>query len=133
MNVDEVPQDNSASIRKAMYAIGANGQYTTVESNGWQVEKTATCMAIAEFEQQLTAAYDRCLAGESSTLEYHMYAHRMDLATLADTVGMARWRVRRHLRASVFARLPDRLLQRYAEALHTSTTALTQLPQQPHP
>jgi hypothetical protein len=36
-----------------------------------------------------------------------------------------RWRVRRHFRAGVFARLPLRIRRRYAEALGISLEALS--------
>lgn len=128
MKTDEVPQDNSGSIRKAMYAVDGDGHYTTVESSGWQTEKTATRVAIADFERELAAAHERCIAGQSAPLEYHMYARRMDVATLADAVGIARWRVRWHLRPRVFARLSQRVLARYAQALQMPVAALAELP-----
>lgn len=126
MKVDEVPQDNG-SMRKAMYAVDRQGHYTTVESSGWQAENAATHVAIADFERELVEAYDRCLAGKSAALEYHMYARRMDIAALADAAGIARWRVRRHLRPRVFARLPNRMLVRYAQALQMPVAALADL------
>lgn len=130
MKVDEVPQDNG-SLNKAMYALDRHGHYTTVESTGWQVESIATEVAIADFERDLAAAYERCAAGASAALEYHMYARRMDVPALADATGIARWRVRRHLRPRVFARLPQRLLVRYAQALQLPVAVLSQLPAAP--
>lgn len=126
-----MPQDASRLFdghSKAMYAVDARGRYTTVESSGWQAEETATEIAIAEFERELAAARARCAAGLSAPLEYHMYARRMDLATLADSTGLARWRVRRHLRPRTFARLPARLLRRYASALQVPESELRSLP-----
>lgn len=130
MKVDDVPQDQG-NIRKAMYARDRDGHYTTVESSGWQAEDTATRLAVADFEQELAAAHERCLAGTSAPLEYHMYALRMDVPALADATGMARWRVRRHLRPRVFTRLPERVLARYARALHMQVEALADLPASP--
>jgi hypothetical protein len=40
----------------------------------------------------------------------------MDAGLLAAHTGIWSLRIRRHLRPAVFARLPDRLLQRYADA-----------------
>jgi len=128
MNTNKVPQDGSGSIHKAMYAVDRDGHYTTVESSGWQAQQTATDVAIAEFEHQLAAAHARCIAGHSVALEYHMYARRMDIATLADASGIARWRVRRHLRPRIFARLPQRTLARYAQALQMPVATLSELP-----
>lgn len=129
MRVDEVPQDDNSALRKAMYALDRQGRYTTVESSGWHAETTVTQVAIADFERASVAAHERCLAGVSAALEYHMYARRMDVATLADATGTARWRVRRHLRPRVFARLPNHLLARYAEALQMPVAALQRLPE----
>lgn len=131
MKTDEVPQDRSRLFgghTKAMYARDRDGRYTTVESSGWRAEEIATDVALADFRQQLQAAHARCRAGLSAPLEYHMYARRMDPATLADAAGLAQWRVRRHLRPRVFARLSPRLLARYAQALQMPAAALERLP-----
>jgi hypothetical protein len=64
------------------------------------------------------------VAGNTSPLEYHMYCARMDVALLAQAVGIWRWRVRRHFRPEVFARLSPELRRRYAEALGIDAAAL---------
>jgi hypothetical protein len=48
----------------------------------------------------------------------------MDLALLSQTTGLWRWRIRRHFRPQVFARLSLALRQRYADALGLSLEAL---------
>jgi hypothetical protein len=53
-----------------------------------------------------------------------MYRARMDLELLSQSTGLWRWRVRRHLRPAVFARLPLALRRRYAETLGVSVEAL---------
>lgn len=131
MRRDEVPQDpvaHYAKVRKAIYAVDERGGYGTVVSSGWQVEALATNDAVAEFERLASAARARVEAGEASPLEYHMYARRMDLPTLAQSTGLWRWRVRRHLKPRVFARLSPDLLQRHADALGISVDELTRLP-----
>lgn len=131
MRVEDVPQDEIPGLgghQRALYARDRNGRYVRVESSGWQAEATATELAIADFERGLADAHARCRAGISAPLAYHMYARRMDLAALADAAGMARWRVRRHLRPRVFARLPERVLQRYARALQQPVAELGSLP-----
>ena len=80
--------------------------------------------AVAEFRRLAEEARARVLRGEASPLEFHMYDRRMDLPTLAQTTGLWRWRIRRHLRPAVFARLPERLLLRYADALGISLEQL---------
>ena len=56
-----------------------------------------------------------------------MYRARMDVPMLAEAAGLWRWRVRRHLRPQVFARLPLVLKRRYAEALGIAPQALERL------
>lgn len=131
MKENEVPQDHLSYYgegRKAVYAVDHGGHYATVPSSGWIVEATVTGDAIAEFERQAAEAHARALRGESSPLEYHMYARRMDLPTLAQSTGFWRCSVRRDLRPQAFARLRPQRLQRYADALGITVEDLKQLP-----
>ena len=131
MKQDQVPQEGNATLggeRKAVYAQGADGHYTLVASSGSKVEETVTSQALAEFERLREEARDRVRSGLASPLEYHMYDRRMDPLTLAQSVGMFTWRVRRHLKPKPFRRLSPALLTRYAEALGVATTALTCVP-----
>jgi len=131
MRDNEVPQDNNVTLageRKAIYALNGDGEYTIVGSTGSKVEETVTVQAINELLRLRDECRDHVEAGLASTLEYHMYACRMDLITLAQSVGMFGWRVRRHLKPSVFARLNQKTLALYADALGISTEALQFLP-----
>jgi hypothetical protein len=47
---------------------------------------------------------------------------------LAAYTGIWSLRIRRHLRPAVFARLPDSLLQRYANAFGIDLSALKRVP-----
>ena len=134
MEKGTVPQDASPTyggLRKLLYAVDEQGQYTGVPSSGWEVESFSTELAVAELERQREEALRRARAGITSALEYHMFARRMDFDTLASVSGVWRWRLRRHLRPDVFARLPDRLLQRYADAMGIAVAQLRALPASP--
>lgn len=129
-----VPQDASPTyggLRKLLYAVDERGQYTGVPSSGWEVESFSTELAVAELERQREEALRRARAGITSALEYHMFARRMDFDTLATVSGVWRWRLRRHLRPAVFARLPERLLRRYADAMGVTVAELRTLPAAP--
>ncbi|APZ42047.1 hypothetical protein [Acidihalobacter ferrooxydans] len=133
MKRDEVPQYRNrvlAGARKAVYAVDENGEIGAVASTGWEVEEIVTTLALDDFRLHADEALARARRAETSPLEYHMYAQRMDLPTLAQSVGLQRWRVRRHLRSRTFARLSPALLRRYAEALGISVDALRRLPGQ---
>ena len=131
MDAREVPQERNATLggfRKAVYARDAHGRIVPVECAGWEAEEIVTLQAVDVFAHHAEAARARVLAGRSSPLEYWMYARRMDLATFAQATGMWRWRIRRHFRPAVFARLAPALLQRYADALGLDLDILTRLP-----
>jgi hypothetical protein len=130
MRERDVPQEGNATLaghRKAVYAVGEDGKLRIVASRGWQVEEIVTRQALAELEERARDARQRALAGVASPLEYHMYRARMDVPMLAEAAGLWRWRVRRHLKAEVFARLPLALKRRYAEALGIAPQALERL------
>jgi hypothetical protein len=127
MREREVPQEGNRSLaghRKAVYAVADDGKLRLVPSRGWEVEEIVTRQAVEDLERRAEEARARALAGESSPLEYHMYRARMDLELLSQSTGLWRWRVRRHLRPAVFARLPLALRRRYAETLGVSVEAL---------
>lgn len=127
MNENEVPQEGNATLaghRKTVYARGADGKLRQVESAGWEVEEIVTRQAVEDLERQAEDARRRALAGETSPLEYHMCRCRMDVPLLSQATGLWQWRVRRHLRPEVFARLSPRLLARYGEALGLPVEAL---------
>lgn len=134
MKIDEVPQDNNRTLgghRKAMYARDASGRMVITPSNGWEVEEIVTTQAIDTLQAQAEAARQRILAGQSAPLEYWIYARRMDIEMLAQVTGLWRWRIRRHLRPAVFARLSPALLARYADALGLTPEQISRLPEQP--
>ena len=127
MRERDVPQEGNVTLaghRKALYAVGDDGKLRIVPSRGWEVEETVTRQAVEDLERRAEDARERARDGRGSALEYHMYRARMDVAMLAQTVGLWRWRVRRHMRPQVFARLPLRLRRRYAEALGIALEAL---------
>ncbi|MFT4174529.1 MAG: hypothetical protein QM639_18330 [Rhodocyclaceae bacterium] len=131
MDARAVPQEGNrthAGQRKAVYARGEDGRIVAVASQGWEVEEIVTTQAVDALRAQADAARIRARAGHSAPLEYWMYAKRMDVALLAQATGLWRWRVRRHLRPAVFARLPARILQRYAQALGLTPDTLCQVP-----
>ncbi|MBK8287323.1 MAG: hypothetical protein IPK95_00655 [Cellvibrionales bacterium] len=134
MELDAVPQDNSHTYgghRKLVYATDACGEYVGVQSTGWEAETIATDSALDLLQQQQAEIWQRAQRGETSALEYYMVYRRMDVALLSQTSGIFQWRIRRHFKPSVYSRLPDRLLQRYSEALGLDVATLRLLVERP--
>ena len=134
MKADDVPQQASRTYgggKKLVYAVDETGEYRAVKSAGWEVEAYATLAAVDAFERQCHAAWQAAKDGSASPLGYHMYRRRMDPPTLAAAAGVWRWQLERHLRPGPFARLGERQLTRYAEALGVTVEALRRLPDRP--
>lgn len=133
MEVSAVPQDENRTLgghRKAVYARDTAGKMVLVPCRGWEVEEIVTVQAVDSFHAQAEAARIRVAAGQSAALEYWMYARRMDVEMLAQISGLWQWRIRRHLRPAVFARLSMKVLARYAEALGLPAEQIRRLPEQ---
>lgn len=128
MEEKDLPQDNCATYaghQKVMYAT-RNGHYVKAVSTGWQDEAFATEQAVGNLRAQADAARAAVAAGTHSPLYYCMHAFRHDEVSLAQAVGLFRWQVRRHFRPAVFARLSDKMLARYAQALQLDVAAFRQ-------
>lgn len=131
MDLHNVPQEGNKTLaghKKAVYARDAGGHIVAVASKGWEVEEIVTSQALEQLQALTEAARQNVLNGLSSPLEYWMNARRMDLQLLAQATGIWRWRIRRHFRPEIFARLSHRVLARYAEALGLTITELQHLP-----
>lgn len=133
MEKDLVPQDPSPTYegqRKLLYAVDAQGNYTGVQSAGWEPETFATLTAVAELDRLRNEAWTRASTGQTSALEFHMFDRRMELDTLAATTGIWKWRIRRHFDVKRFGRLSPSTLQRYADAMGITVERLRSVPPQ---
>jgi hypothetical protein len=133
MKKQEVPQHPGLfGERKAVcYALDDEGGYVLAPTAGWNPVNLANRQAWEELARELTEVHGEVLAGRKSPLAYHMARRQMDAALLARYTALSRWRVRRHLRPEIFARLDRELLARYAEVLQLSVEDLCQLPVTP--
>jgi hypothetical protein len=131
MKKADVPQDESffEGHQRARYALDEHGRYVVVGSIGWDVETVVNGQANDEVRRAIAVALARVRSGKMSPLGYHMARRQMDVAMLSAYSGISRLRIRWHLRPGPFARLPETLLCRYAEALHLSTGVLRSVPQ----
>ncbi|MBS5742966.1 MAG: hypothetical protein KHW43_05635, partial [Neisseria sp.] len=86
----------------------------------------ATEMAVCELDAQTQAAREAVEKGEYSPLYYHMFRCRYDETGLAMAAGVWKWQLRRHFRPEVFAKLPAKTLQKYADACQISIDNLKQ-------
>ena len=116
----DIPQENNATLngqQKVMYAPNNNGQFERF-NYGSDVEEYATKLAVEEYEILMKESLEKIEQNISSPIEYFMYKNRMDLPTLASIVDMFSFSVKRHLRADIFKKLNDKMLNRYANAFN---------------
>jgi len=130
MQKTHVPQDAgmSGGMKEITYAVDEQGRYTLVPSLGWEPKVIANRLAWREIAEEIAETHRRVRAGELSPLAFHMARHQMTPGLLARYAGIWRWRVRRHMKPAVFARLGPHLIGRYARILGMSPIELKALP-----
>jgi hypothetical protein len=129
MKKDEVPQDNEG-LREGKawdlcYAVDENGDYVTVQSCGWAPKNAALLQAWEVIHQKAEEARRQVLQGKLSPIAYYMEKNIMDVKLLARYIGLPKWKVRRHLKISGFAKLDGVILRRYADIFRIPVEALT--------
>ena len=100
-------------------------------SKGWDVDELINGLAYSEYLNKLEETRKEVLDGKKSPLAYYMELRQMIPQLLGKTAGIAAFRVKRHLRPEIFARLKPSLLEAYAKALAVTTEELKTGPQHP--
>jgi DUF1009 family protein len=128
MEKENVPQHDSnlskKNLKELVYATDENGNYTTALSTGWEPKAIALSNAIDEIKERAEEARLKVQIGEISPICYYMELNKMDLTILAGYVEMWKWRVKRHFNPAIFAKLSDKILQKYADAFEISIAEL---------
>ncbi len=120
MDINSVPQDDSSTYaknKKAIYAKDEDGSVRVVGSTGWSAEEIVTKQALEDLQEHEKEAYCEVKSGLKSPLYYHMYSVRMDLQVLAETTGFFKWSIKRDFKPEVFAKISDKRLGVYADAM----------------
>jgi hypothetical protein len=132
MKVNEVPQDDvpyfTEGIKKGNYALDDEGKYVMVPSKGWVVDEMINRMAYDEYKVKVEETRKAVLAGQKSPLAYYMELRQMTPEILGKTAGIATFRVKRHLRPEIFAKLKEPVLDSYAKALSITREELKTVP-----
>lgn len=127
-DIPQQPHEMYQGETKAVYAVNEDGKLEMSQTLGWDVESTVLEEAVNEINRLAIEARDRVRNGQSSPLEYHMYAQRMDLPMLAQAVGRFQWQVKRHFKPKNFQKLRSDQLGLYAHVLGIDVEALSVLP-----
>lgn len=121
---DEIFNDG---LPKVYYKHDDNGRYVLEADAPW-AEKVSCALIIAGNRANLEEIRKAVLAGRKSPLCYYMEMRQMDPGMLAGAAGIAAFRVRRHLRPEIFAKLKPSVLNRYMKALRVTLEELKTVP-----
>jgi len=121
---DEIFNDG---LPKKYYKHNDNGQYVLEADAPW-AEKVSCALIISGNRAYLEEIRKAVLAGQKSPLCYYMEMRQMDTGILAKAAGIAAFRVKRHLRPEIFAKLKPSVLNRYTKALRVTLEELKTVP-----
>jgi hypothetical protein len=127
MKKKDIPQDPGALdklTKEVCYAVDESGNYITELSRGWEVKATALGVTWQDIEKRVAAARQKVLNKEASPILFFMEFRLMDIGIVSAYTGFWKWRIKQHLKLAVFQKLPDKKLQRYAEAFNISVEDL---------
>ena len=131
MRIKDVPQDDGLNkgMSEITYAVDESGRYAGVRSLGWEPKNIVNAQAWEVITDDLTAIVSMVRAGKRSPIAYHMAKRLMTVGLLASYVRLPRWRVKRHLKPSVFSRLKPEILQRYADIFGLTLAQIRDIPE----
>jgi len=112
---------------KGYYTQDDNGKYFLDTNHCWS-EEVCVAAIVSEVRANIENARKGVLAGLKSPLCYHMEVRQMDVKFLARAAGIAVFRVKRHMRPEIFAKLKSSVLDRYAAALAVTPEELKTVP-----
>ena len=127
MKKEEIPQDDGALnklTKEVVYAVDNSGNYSTELSTGWEVKTKALDVAWEDIQHRIENARKKVLNNEASPILYFMELRLMDIGIVAAYTGFWKWTIKRHLKPSVFNKLPGKKLQQYADAFNVSVEEL---------
>ena len=127
MKKEEIPQDDGALnklTKELVYAVDSTGNYTTALSTGWEVKAKALDVAWEDIEKRIASARQKVLNNEASPILYFIELRLMDIGIVSAYTGFWKWTIKQHLKPSVFRKLPESKLKKYAEAFNVSVDEL---------
>ncbi len=107
-------------FRSLFYAPDDQGKYKAVVGPGPTWEKEIRAEMAESAREREAAALDQVRKGALSPIGYFMAAHKMDEVILSKITAISRWRIKRHLKPSLFRKLGMSVLQKYASAFETT-------------
>ena len=128
MKKSDVPQDkghlSKDNYNEVYYAINDDGEFSKTLSAGWETKNIVQSETLKVLEERTEVARKKVENGEASPILYFMELKRMDWEILSNYVGIWKFFVKRHAKPTVFRKLNDSTLKKYAEAFEISVEEL---------
>ncbi len=130
MEKKDIPQDDSILDGRhiACYVLEEDGKYVIAKSAGWDPVNVANIQAWEYIYERIEKVSEEIAQGKKSVLAFYMEKDQMDIPLLAKYVKLPKWRVKRHLKPSIFKNLKPALLERYALVFRISVDELLNPP-----
>jgi hypothetical protein len=97
-----------------IYKVDDQGKFKT-EFERYDDHLVMTVPFADASQEKAEEVKQRVLRNESSPIEYFMYKRLLDPKALAQAMGIAVWRLKRHFKPGVFKKLDQNKLQEYAK------------------
>jgi len=127
MKKNEIPQDPSvldSFTKEVCYAVDESGKYVAELSRGWEVKASALGVTWDDIERKVARAKQDVLDGKVSPIAYYIELRVMDLSIVSAYTGFWKWTIKRHLKPSVFKKLSEDTLHKYANLFEVSMNEL---------
>lgn len=127
MKKEDIPQDNGALnklTKEIVYAVDSSGNYSTELSTGWEIKTTALDVAWKDIEERIENAKQKVIKAEASPILYFMELRLMEIGIVAAYTGFWKWTIKQHIKPSVFKKLSEEKLKKYADAFNISVEEL---------
>ncbi|HNW70958.1 MAG TPA: hypothetical protein PKI01_11180 [Bacteroidales bacterium] len=111
-------------FRITHYKMEEDGQYSHLLASDWGARDPIVNQSWDIVKERIRVAKEKVLKGEISPIAYYMEKCITDVSTLAKYTGMAKWKLKRHMKVKVFKKLNEETLKRYADFFEISVEEL---------
>jgi len=110
--------------REMLYDYDQDGKF--VKNVGYHAEPDRVSLQQTWdfFNERIEEARQKVLAGLTSPITFYMEKNLVTPLDLSMHAGIGVWRVKRHLKPRVFAKLSEKTLKKYAEAFNITVEQL---------
>jgi hypothetical protein len=113
--------------RELLYNYDKDGNFKKDVGFHGEPDRVILQQAWDHFGERIEDARKQVLEGKASPILYYMEKTMLTPMDLSMHAGVAFWRVKRHLKPKVFAKLSEKTLKKYAEAFNITLVQLKKI------